>query len=190
MTANLMKTCFRQSMQRISFPTMIITTSAFTDTPSADFHGLAVSSMTSLSVEPAPLLQFNIQIPSLSSKNLHKHDLFAVHQLKPAPISVDLVMNFSRGIRHGGTKPFENLIENTDYTIYKNAKYDSEQSVLPILKQVERVLICKKKDIFTVADHEVWVGEVVDCVTRDETNTGGLLHSNGQFFKRGEPIMT
>lgn len=176
-------------MQRISFPTMIITTSAFIDTPSANFHGLAVSSMTSLSVKPAPLLHFNIQIPSLSSKNLHNHDLFAVHQLKPAPASVDLVKNFSRGIRHGGTKPFENLIENTDYSIYKNAKYDSEQTVLPILKQVERVLICKKRDIFTAADHEIWVGEVVDCVVRDETNTGGLLHSNGKFFKLGQQIL-
>lgn len=183
-----MRTCFRQSMQRISFPTMIITTSSYADTLPVNFHGLTVSSMTSLSVNPIPLLQFNVQTPSLSSKNLHQHDLFAVHQLKPQSISVDLVKRFSKGIRQGGTKPFAGLEETVDFDIYKNAMLDSDKTVLPIIKDVERILICKKKECFPIADHEVWVGEVVDCIVKNDENTGGLLHANGQFYKLGEII--
>jgi len=183
-----MKTYFKQSMQRLCFPTTIITTSSYADMIPKDFHGLTVSSMTSLSVNPSPLLQFNVQIPSLSSKNLHLHDIFAVHQLKPEFSSVELVRRFSKGIKHGGTEPFVELKETIDFSIYRNAIYDSDKSVLPILKNVERVLICKKKESFPVADHEVWVGEVIDCIVNDNTITGGLLHSNGEFYMMGEKI--
>lgn len=188
MASNLMRTCFRQSMQRISFPTMIITTSSYSDTPPVDFHGLTVSSMTSLSVSPAPLLQFNVQTPSLSSKNLHKHDLFAVHQLKPQPISVDLIKRFSKGISRGGTKPFVGLEETVDFDIYKNTIFDSDKTILPIMRDVERILICRKKECFPIADHEVWIGEVIDCIVKNDKITGGVLHSNGKFYKLGENI--
>ncbi|SMN17976.1 similar to Kazachstania africana KAFR_0K01600 hypothetical protein [Maudiozyma saulgeensis] len=188
MGSNMMKTFFKQSMQRLCFPTTIITTSSYADTIPKDFHGLTVSSMTSLSVSPAPLLQFNVQTPSLSSKNLHSHDIFAVHQLKPELASIELVRRFSRGIKHGGTKPFVELDENKDFSIYRNAIYDSDKSVLPILKNVERVLICKKIESFHIADHEVWVGEVIDCIIEDDKITGGLLHSNGEFYKMGEKL--
>lgn len=188
MTNSLMRTCFKQSMQKIGFPTMIITTSSYVDTLVQDFHGLAVSSITSLSVNPKPLLQFNVQVPSNSSRNLHLHDIFAVHQLKPESRSVDLIKRFSKGTKHGGTSPFVNLVENQHFSIYKNSLYDSGKSILPILRNVERVLICKKHKIFPIADHEVWVGEIIDCVVQDNITTGGLLHSNGHFYKLGSTI--
>ncbi|CCK68554.1 flavin reductase family protein KNAG_0B01070 [Huiozyma naganishii CBS 8797] len=178
---------FRDAMKRLSYPTIILTSSAPLNSEPSKYHGLTISSMTSLSLNPKPLLQFNLQLPSHTSRALRMHNLFAVHFLRPDYKSIELAKRFSQGTRVGGTHPFLGLKKLKDYSLFLG----SEEIELPLLKHAERILICKTKDAFVVQDHEIWVGEVIDSIINspeEETVMGGLLHCNRRFYKLGDTV--
>lgn len=187
---------FRQVMQKLSYPTMIVTAAVPKGTKSVNFHGLTISSMTSLSVDPKPLIQFNIKVPSNTSNNIRKNGLFAIHFLDPTKSNIDLARHFSRGIKETTTSPFSTLLENKDYMYYSGDKIKSESNIiLPVLKDTGKILICNSKESFKVQDHEIWIGEVLqilpntkeDCI-EDDSGHGGLLHCKRNFFKLGDLV--
>lgn len=180
---------FRQTMQRLTSPTAIITSSALKSSSPTSYHGLTIASIASLSINPKPLLQFNLQLPSHTSDSLRAHGLFGVHLLKPNSRSISLIKRFSQGTRMKGSKPFKDYIEGRDYSLYNGIASKKDGSVLPLLVDAERILVCEKKNVITVADHEIWVGEVVDVIANgDDIITGGVLHCNRQFYKLGDKI--
>lgn len=183
---------FKQCMGKIANQAMILSAASSKEVPHSQFRGLTLSSVTSLSLKPQPLIQFNLQLPSFTSEALHETEFFAVHLLKPNGTSIKLARNFSKGaIRNeedstfSPTRPFEDLVEKVHYDTYKIQGTDL---VIPLLKNSERVLICEKSDIFQVGDHEIWVGRVEDIVANEENTTGGLLYCNRNFHLLGDKI--
>lgn len=185
---------FRQAMRRLSYPTMIITSAVPKGTKASNFHGLTISSMTSLSVNPTPLVQFNIRTPSQTSEDIKKNSLFAIHFLQPNNVGIQLAKQFSQGIKSMITSPFDKFIDGRDYICYDTENLPiSSDKMLPLLKGTGKILICRSKERFEIQDHEIWIGEVLDTVSipigdSNDSNHGGLLHCNSQFFKLGDLI--
>lgn len=196
MNSSLLKAQFKKVFQGMPSPVAIITTSVSSNAPISDYHGLTVSSMTSLSLNPDPLILFNVMVPSRSSESLKAFDLFGVHLLKPSSYSIDLVRKFSQGHRSGGliTSPFDGLLKDYDFFHYdgltKNSKLENTGGILPLLMHCDKILVCKKKNFFEVADHEIWVGEVVDTIIskHGSKSDGNLLHFNSEFYRVGTKI--
>lgn len=187
---------FRQAMQKLSYPTMIVTAAVPKGTKSVDFHGLTISSMTSLSIDPKPLVQLNIKVPSGTSNDIRKNGLFAIHVLNPTKDNIHLARHFSQGLKNTMTSPFSTLMNNKDYMCYSSKNMKSESNIiLPVLKDTGKVLICNSKEAFKVQDHEIWIGEVLQILPNtkeeyieDETGHGGLLHCKSNFFKLGDLV--
>ncbi|EDO14850.1 hypothetical protein Kpol_359p11 [Vanderwaltozyma polyspora DSM 70294] len=183
---------FKDAMGKMASQAMIISSACNDNLPHSSFRGLTASSVSSLALKPSPMIQFNIQLPSFTSDFLHKYSMFAVHLLKPNPVSIELAKTFSQGattLKHSNvvvpTKPFATLKEDIDY---ETLSIRGTDLVIPILKNSEYVLLCKKKDVFRVGDHEIWVGNVEDILVNDQDSTGGVLYYNRNFHKLGGVI--
>ncbi|CCD25898.2 flavin reductase family protein NDAI_0G01220 [Naumovozyma dairenensis CBS 421] len=174
---------FKDIMSRISHSVMIITSAVPDTETSSSYHGLTISSMTSLSLNPYPRIQFNLQIPSFTSDALHLYKYFAIHVLKPNEYSINLAKQFSKGssIRHSNgferTRPFVGLKEHVDFEKYPLINDKSEKLNIPILSGCERILICKNDHVFEVGDHEIWIGKVEDILD-DSVKTDAKNHNN------------
>ncbi|QLQ80216.1 hypothetical protein HG537_0D02170 [Torulaspora globosa] len=183
---------FRECMSKIANQAMVLSAASKNVVPHKLFRGLTISSLTSLSLKPEPLIQFNLQLPSFTSEALHQTGFFAVHLLKPNSTSIKLAREFSKGAiinekdqTYSPTRPFENLVENEHYVTYK---IEGTDLVVPLLKNSERVLICQKKDVFQIGDHEIWVGQIEDIIVNEAQPTGGLLYCNRKYHSLGEKI--
>jgi flavin reductase (DIM6/NTAB) family NADH-FMN oxidoreductase RutF len=172
---------------------MILTASFSGDKKISEMHGTTLSSVSSLTVYPDPILQFNIQIPSATSKFMHENKYLALHILSPSKESVKLARNFSLGSRYinkklqaqntnnqeqyGSNKtkhttPFER-INKDEWDLFENVIKNERPDVfhiesdlhLPILtKHSERILICEKYKVFEVSNHEIWTCKVKDIL--------------------------
>ncbi|SCV04296.1 LAME_0H17326g1_1 [Lachancea meyersii CBS 8951] len=185
---------FKDSMARMGSQAMILTSASQKTLPHSNFRGVTLSSVSSLSLKPQPLLQFNLQLPSFTSESLHSHEYFAVHLLKPDATSMSLARTFSRGAtthKDSGeiipTQPFKELAPTVHYDTYA---LKQNELVVPILTNSERVFVCQKKDVFRVGDHEIWIGKVEDIIENSTlgTITGGLIYCNRKFHKLGGHI--
>ncbi|AAS50452.1 AAR087Cp [Eremothecium gossypii ATCC 10895] len=177
---------FKETMSRISNQVMILTTSSM--------KGVTLGSATSLALQPRPMIQFNLQLPSFTSQELHKRRKFALHLMAPTEQSVKLARLFSKGaIRRPDsgvmpTRPFEALAAGADFALHKTSASTGgslepvvEDEILdhgldkpalgartvelPVLASAERVLICECIRCFRVGDHEIWVGMVEEILS-------------------------
>lgn len=195
---------FKDCMSSISSQAMILTAPIKSSPHSTDqispseLHGMTLSSVASLTLNPQPLLQFNLQVPSITSEKLHDLKIFAFHILPPNNNSVRLARIFSRGINSKPikdsitgelihTKPFMNLNEN-EWNLF-NFK---DKINLPILKNSEKIIICEKFKVFKIYNHEIWVCSIKDIINNiddiNEEKTGGLLYFNRKFHKIGDSL--
>lgn len=165
------------------------------------YKGVTLSSVTSLSINPKPLIQFNLQKPSKTSEFLHNHKYFAIHILSPHQGSANLARLFSRNRIYDTEKekyvpfpPFKELVQDEDYEVLENdgvVNLEIDGFKLPILKKfVEKVLICKKFNHFDIQDHEIWIGEIKEIknFNNGEKKSGGLLNFNRKFHIIGDEI--
>ncbi|KAG7756684.1 hypothetical protein KL911_001486 [Ogataea haglerorum] len=162
-------------------PAMILTAPALSSSVS-DLHGMTLSSVSSLTVSPEPVVQFNLQVPSRTSQTLHESGFLALHILPPVKESVRLARAFSRGTQGKRvTRPFEEL--GKDEWSY----FTTETLRIPVLSLAERILICEKHQVFRVYNHELWTCRVREIVRRagDADATGGLLYFNRRFHAVG-----
>lgn len=195
---------FRDTMSSIANQTMILTAPHHNEESHIDitklYKGVTLSSVTSLSINPKPLLQFNLQKPSTTSEFLHSHKYFAIHILAPTIESASLAKLFSRKRVFDVEKgeyvpfaPFKELEKDVDYEVlHKDGVVDLEIDgfTLPILKNnVEKVIICKKYNHFDIQDHEIWIGEIKEIKNYNPgAKTGGLLNFNRNFHIVGNEI--
>jgi flavin reductase (DIM6/NTAB) family NADH-FMN oxidoreductase RutF len=190
---------------------MILTSSFSGDVDTAKMHGTTLSSVSSLTVNPEPIVQFNIQTPSATSREMHKNKYLALHILTPSYESVKLARNFSLGSRYINseakskangenisTTPF-GIIDNSEWELFEDviksdrpdALHLSSDLHLPILtKHSERILVCEKYKVFNVYNHEIWTCKVKDILVNvpDEDRTGGLLYFNRKFHHVGDAL--
>lgn len=200
---------FKVTMSRICSPAMILTAGCEPKKGLNSLHGMTLSSVCSLSVYPNPLLQFNLHLPSYTSKSLHENDGYlALHMLPPSPKAALLGRTFASGIkrdpRHFDTKPKVNddgsifhemttpftKIDSNDFIMHKV----NEKVEIPILKELERVFVCNKKQVFEVDNHEIWVVNVLQILnpnanySQQTSKTGGLLYYDRGFHKVGASL--
>lgn len=164
------------------------------------YKGVTLSSVTSLSINPKPLLQFNLQKPSTTSEFLHSHKYFAIHILAPTVESASLARLFSRNRVYDEKlgeyvpfAPFKELEHGADYEVLKNdgvVNLEIDGFTLPILKKVEKVLVCKKYHHLDIQDHEIWIGEIKEIKNYNDSGnkSGGLLNFNREFHIVGNKI--
>ncbi|KAH3688667.1 hypothetical protein WICPIJ_000358 [Wickerhamomyces pijperi] len=193
---------FREAMSSIANQVMIITPTIQLSSPSVTpeylqenilkLKGVTLSSVTSLSIKPSPLLQFNLMIPSITSENLHKFDQFAVHTLIPTKLSTELIQKFSKHREYNsGTNDFDIVSPFRDLKLDQDFELKSlgKGLYLPILKNVNKVMICEKYKYLHVQDHEIWVGKVTEIQGWDNgVKNGGVLNFNRGFYGIGEKI--
>lgn len=211
------KDLFKSSMSRVSSQAMILT-AGFNHKrePNPVLHGMTVSSVCSLSLNPRPLLQFNLHLPSYTSRSLHEnHGVLAIHLFPPTKKSVKLGRVFAGGIKdsdhdkqmmkiqrsvqelkdgeifHEMTTPFKN-ISRDDWELHRfNDEID-----IPILKEAERIFICKKKQVFSIDMHEIWAIEVLDIlcpnpqfkIDDNGNKSGGILYFDRAFHSIGNQL--
>ncbi|KAH3667465.1 hypothetical protein OGAPHI_003114 [Ogataea philodendri] len=162
---------------------MILTAPALSSSVS-ELHGMTLSSVSSLTINPEPVVQFNLQVPSRTSQTLHDSGFLALHILPPVQDSVRLARAFSRGTQGAHlTKPFEELRPD-------EWRYFAANGIkIPILSLAERVLICEKHKVFRVYNHELWtcgVKEIVDNASA--ASSGGLIYYNRRFHTVGNKL--
>ncbi|AGO10077.1 AaceriAAR087Cp [[Ashbya] aceris (nom. inval.)] len=196
---------FKETMSRISNQVMILTTSSM--------KGVTLGSATSLALHPRPMIQFNLQLPSFTSQELHKRRKFALHLMAPTDQSVKLARLFSKGaIRRPDrvvmpTRPFEALTAGADFALHKvsasisgplepmvddgasDRQADDPAQVartmeLPVLASAERVLICECIRCFRVGDHEIWVGMVEEILSPANSVTNSAVTGGLMYCNR------
>ncbi|KAH3676369.1 hypothetical protein WICMUC_002000 [Wickerhamomyces mucosus] len=205
---------FRQAMSSIANQVMILTPTCKVNDISnfqpeiLNLRGVTLSSVTSLSINPHPLIQFNLMIPSITSENLHKYDKFALHILNPNDHNIELVKKFSKHrefnvktSKFDQISPFKGLAKDIDFKLQNVEQLDSvdvqnntnekNNLYLPILQSISKVLICEKHQNLLVQDHEIWIGKVLEIKTLNDnynSKNGGLLNFNRSFHKVGNVI--
>ncbi|AMD20689.1 HDL055Cp [Eremothecium sinecaudum] len=121
-----MKEQFKETMSRLTMQAMIMTTSGM--------KGVTLGSVTSFSINPRPMIQFNLQVPSFTSREIHTTKKFALHLLSPRDECVNLARLFSKGAIKGtnnvfvSAKPFIALEKGKDYSIHDVAASDGQIS--------------------------------------------------------------
>lgn len=203
---------FKDAMSTVGSQAMILTASFRGDVDINKMHGTTLGSVSSLTVYPEPIIQFNIQVPSATSKSMHENSYMALHMLSPSVETVKLARNFSMGSKYINkfqdskdqnilskcTTPFGrierdqwDLFENVIHNERPDAFHIKEELHLPILtKNSERILICEKYKVFQVYNHEIWTCRVKDILINvdENTKTGGLLYFNRNFHNIGDPL--
>ncbi|EGV65720.1 hypothetical protein PSN45_003496 [Yamadazyma tenuis] len=190
-------------MSRVASQAMILT-AGFKNHPSSNpspliksLHGMTLSSVSSLSVYPSPLLSFNLHLPSYTSKTLNENNGYvAIHLLTSSRESSRLGRIFASGIKrsvstnededgepfHEMATPFKNL-QPSEWEMINFEDYQ-----IPILKESECIFVCKKRKVLEIDNHEIWVVNVLDIIENQEQKTGGLVYFNRSFHKVGETL--
>lgn len=165
-------------MSSVAQAAMVITTNHKDEKGHCEPRGLTVSSVTSLSIKPEPLICFNIQVPSRTSQVLHGSMHFAVNILPPSKEAVDICKAFA-GSLGKDVNPFE--VEKS------LLRYENE---MPVVSIAMAVLMCEATKCFPVQDHEIWVARVtsVNIYPTLKAHDGNLLYQNHKFHELGKVL--
>ncbi|KAI9294491.1 hypothetical protein K502DRAFT_316901 [Neoconidiobolus thromboides FSU 785] len=149
----------KQSLRLVTNPVNVITTQSQSKTIS----GITVNSVTSLSMDPI-LLTFNVKLPSHFSAQLHQTQYCAINTLTTNQKSI---AQFFSKPGHGEFDDSQNHFSWLDS--------------IPYLNKSLATFLCKVKHVFPVADHEVWVVQVIEVASGDNHDTG-LLYRNQKYI--------
>lgn len=197
---------YKQAMGGIAASAMVITTTSLAgDEP----RGLTLSSITSLSLKPAPLVSFNVQLPSRTAEVLHSRNIFAINVLPATTKSVDLAKGFA-GAYGADINPFEKF--SSEFKVPGDLPLDDCSSAsiihalaagpdgvqdnelnharnIPVISTASAILYCKTLKTFHVQDHEIWVASVfhVDS-SASLAASSTLLYQNRAFHCLGPQL--
>lgn len=160
----------RSVMRLLTHPVVVCTA---LDTPTSTPRGMTMSSFTSLSLSPTPLVTFNVATPSRTLDAIRSDPgrEFNIHVLAAGGIGATVAENFTRGNAEG---VFERL-EGARCTMNGGAPLLQGEGVLYVLR-------CKVAGdgtpdgrIIQVRDHVIIVGEVLDVIVGQGTEGEGKL---------------
>ncbi|GKT48916.1 uncharacterized protein ColSpa_09097 [Colletotrichum spaethianum] len=147
-------------------------------------RGMTMSSFVSLSMEPVPLVTFNVRTPSRTLQAIQDEGgLFNVHVLAEGAEGARVAEWFTRG-NAAGEGLFRELPDGVEV-----CEEDGEAPVLEG-KGVLYVLKCKVlgEGMVRVRDHVVIVGEV-EGVLRGEGEGFGLVYADRRYRTLGEVLV-
>ncbi|MGF1668824.1 MAG: flavin reductase family protein [Balneolaceae bacterium] len=153
----------KKVMRRIPYPVTIVT-AAFENSR----RGITIGSFTSLSLDP-PLISFNVgkesQMHTLISQARH----FAVHI--PGADQADLCNHFA-------------LPDQTDSEQFYGIAADTHSLGIPLLKNVNAVLICKSDSLVDTGDHSIVIGEILEV--QQMKKDPAILYLDGRYYELEE----
>jgi flavin reductase like protein len=172
-----------------------------------DYHGMTISSFTTVTLTPDPMISFNVKLPSQTLVTLEHTGQFLVHILEANKKGARVADAFTRGSKHARKvllKGFKGLdIGHVGFELDKT-QFDAPELVLPLLKGggVSRVLRCEvlarkgKISGFTmVGDHMLVIArvlEVLDGEGKEQEEGGerrsGLCYADGMYRMVGDII--
>ncbi|RFU72062.1 flavin reductase-like, fmn-binding [Trichoderma arundinaceum] len=167
-----------RSVMRLLPHSVVVCTSAHEETPRA----MTMSSFTSLTLSPTPLISFNIATPSRTLDAITESRHFNIHIMSGDGLGVEVADRFTRG--------------NTD-DVFNGLEYDtSKTDGAPLLKGdgIMYALRCRllpdepTRGLMKVRDHVIVVGEVVEMIPGSCENKFGLSYADRMYRQVGRVI--
>jgi flavin reductase (DIM6/NTAB) family NADH-FMN oxidoreductase RutF len=205
-------------MRRVPYPVAIITaTDPSGPTDSTSFRGMTVSSFSTVTLTPDPVISFNVRRPSETLNALLASGRFLVHLLAPGPDTATLARDFSKG----NTTLASILDGHGDFefrALDVESKVGEAERPLPILRRRTKVLegqahadsvdfpfvfeCTLHPHKIDVHDHSIVLGTVVraiegyglsqehDCSDLEDHSRERLCltYANTRFWKMGSEI--
>ncbi|CAG8356928.1 unnamed protein product [Penicillium salamii] len=196
----------RLLMRRVPYPVAIITATDPSGPQETSFRGMTVSSFSTVTLTPHPVISFNVRRPSETLCALLASRRFLVHLLAPGPATATLARDFSKG-----NATLSAMLKG--HGEFELAALDSgnEQRPLPILKRrgsgdspgedfpfvFECTLHPEKIDVH---DHSIILGSVIRTIEGSESSEQDsrvdehspdrlcLTYANTKFWKMGGEI--
>ncbi|KAH8120951.1 hypothetical protein ACSS6W_009706 [Trichoderma asperelloides] len=168
-----------RSVMRLLPHSVVVCTSTHGETPRA----MTMSSFTSLTLSPTPLISFNIATPSRTLDAIIASRHFNIHVMSGDELGVEVADRFTKG--------------NTD-DVFKGIEYDTDKTDgAPLLKEegVMYALRCRllpdepTRGLMRVRDHVIVVGEVVELISGSHANKFGLSYADRKYRQVGRVIL-
>ncbi|CAG9950912.1 unnamed protein product, partial [Clonostachys rosea f. rosea IK726] len=144
-------------------------------------RGMTMSSFTSLTLTPTPLITFNVLAPSRTLDAITESGEFNIHILAGDKDGAAVAENFTRG--------------NTDPSVFQSLQSAASKqgtigssSAAPVLVGMAYCDAAPNGGLIRVRDHIVVVAEVVGTVPGIEDKEFGLSYSDRSFRGAGEVI--
>ncbi|KAF4993892.1 hypothetical protein FGRMN_6139 [Fusarium graminum] len=144
-------------------------------------RAMTMSSFTSLTLSPTPLVTFNIATPSRTLDAIRASGGFNVHVLSGDEQGASVASHFTKG--------------NIGESIFKGLRYQQENDEAPVLEEdgVMFALRCRvlkdapEEGLMRVRDHVIVVGEVMEMVriSQEEDEKFGLVYADRRYRQVG-----
>jgi flavin reductase (DIM6/NTAB) family NADH-FMN oxidoreductase RutF len=181
----------KESMRRVPQPVAIIT-SAETYGDSKDFRGATISSFNTVSLDPEPIVSFNIGRQSSTFDAIKASERFWVHFLTLEQSAAELAQRFTRGNRRslfGDLEMEGRLLVAGGITVrYPQIRGLQGAKKKGLGEQIAMVLECiyLKDKTVTIGDHAVLFGTVTGITSgesKSDTVQSGpcLVYANGTY---------
>lgn len=129
-------------MRRVPYPVAIITATdphASSSSSNDAYRGMTVSSFSTVTLHPEPIISFNVRRPSETLSALLSSRRFLVHLLAPGCATAALARDFSRGNRHHDTSVITGPDALFEYLPHSSldggAEAEGGGGVLPLLRR-------------------------------------------------------
>ncbi|EFQ98648.1 hypothetical protein MGYG_01670 [Nannizzia gypsea CBS 118893] len=91
------QTQVRRLMRLVPHPVAIVTSTDPNSPSNAAFRGMTVSSFNTVTLNPKPVISFNVKVPSETYNAIRSSSRFLVHLLSPTEAMARLALEFSKG---------------------------------------------------------------------------------------------
>ncbi len=199
-TSQGLSTHMRHLMRRIPHPVVVITASAPYEADQSSlettFRGMTVSSFNTVTLDPTPLVSFNVRTPSATHTALAASGIFLAHFLSSTAFGARIADVFAKG-NHATGQAFKDLAIDGMGNLKIFTGPEIRGAPLLIGSGVLRALRCRVlpgKEI-VVGDHVVLVAEVVGILETPSNKVGvnygeemGLIYVDRGYKRIGDPI--
>lgn len=167
-----------RSIMRLLPHSVVVCTS---NQPGDGPRAMTMSSFTSLTLTPTPLVTFNIATPSRTLDAIRASGGFNVHVLNGDEQGANVASHFTKG--------------NVGDSIFKGLDYSQDGDEAPLLREdgVMFALRCRvlrdapEEGLMRVRDHVIVVGEVMEMVRvgEEEDEEFGLVYADRRYRQVG-----
>ena len=218
---NELSTTLRLLMRTLPHSVVVVTSSKapllLDESTPQSYRGMTVSSFTTITLSPTPIISFNVKTPSETLSAIRKSENFLLHILEANENGARIADAFTKGnksvarLLEGGVEGVEiepvlrmvELEEDEEGEVEEDAEEDGSKAYveaiqLPMLagKGVSRVLACEVMDEVEVGDHVVVFASVEqflggkgqDELEGEEVAVGGLCYADGRYRRIGDVI--
>lgn len=191
----------RHLMRRIPHPVVVVTAAAIHEThqpsPETTFRGMTVSSFNTVTLDPTPIVSFNVRMPSATHTALVPSGFFLAHFLSATAFGARIADAFAKSNNASG-QAFKDLAMEGMGKCKVFTGPEIHGTPLLTGRGVLRALRCKLlpgKEI-VVGDHVVLVAEVVGILETSGNDPGvndgeeiGLMYVDRAYKKIGDSLV-